>query len=110
MWSYELSLNELILIDCTTKGQLLSMSEMSIRGPANYSEEDIPCSETGKPKKSSTRVNSEECCETFKHQNIPWWELICCNVVRCASKLLDNDIVNYNNLKPAAIMPKLNKT
>ena len=53
MWNYELSLSELILIDCTTKGQLLSMSEMSIRGPANYSEEDIPCSETGKPKKSS---------------------------------------------------------
>ena len=48
MWDYELTEDDILRIDCHTSGTLLSMSDMSILGPANYSEENIPCDKKGK--------------------------------------------------------------
>ena len=46
MWDHEKTLSELRHIDCFSQGNILSMSNMSILGPAEFTEENVPC-ETG---------------------------------------------------------------
>ena len=47
MWDRAFTEDEVNSIDCLSEGNLLSMSDMSILGPADLTEEHVPC-ETGK--------------------------------------------------------------
>ena len=47
MWDRAFTEDEVNSIDCLSEGNLLSMSDMSVLGPANLTEEHVPC-ETGK--------------------------------------------------------------
>ena len=48
MWDYKLPLQKLRRMTCSTKGNLKSMDDMSISGPANFSDQDVPCVPLGK--------------------------------------------------------------
>ena len=41
MWDYELNSDQVMAIDCTLEGNLLTMIDMSIKGPAMFTEELI---------------------------------------------------------------------
>ena len=47
MWDRAFTDNEVNSIDCLSQGNLLSMANMSVLGPANLTEVHVPC-ETGK--------------------------------------------------------------
>ena len=47
MWDMAFSEDEVNSINCLSQGNLLSMSDMSVLGPANLTEVHVPC-ETGK--------------------------------------------------------------
>lgn len=47
LWDHELSLENVEALSCSSQGNLLTMSNMSIGGPASFTTEDVPC-ETGK--------------------------------------------------------------
>lgn len=47
MWDYERTLENIQNLDCESQGNLLTMSNLSIGGPANFTMEDVPC-ETSK--------------------------------------------------------------
>ena len=47
MWDRAFTEDEVNSIDCLSEGNLLSMSDMSVLGPANLTEVHVPC-ETGK--------------------------------------------------------------
>ena len=48
MWDYKLPLHKLRRMTCLTKGNLKSMDDMSISGPTNFSDQDVPCVPLGK--------------------------------------------------------------
>ena len=41
MWDYELNSDQVMAIYCTLEGNLLTMIDMSIKGPAMFTEESI---------------------------------------------------------------------
>ena len=47
MWDKEMTEDEVKAIDCSSEGNLLSMSDTLILGPSGYMPEEVPC-ETGK--------------------------------------------------------------
>ena len=47
MWDRAFTEDEVNCIDCLSEGNLLSMSDMSVLGPANLTEVHVPCG-TGK--------------------------------------------------------------
>ena len=43
MWDHELLMDQISSIDFSSTGNLLTMTDMSIKGPATYSYENILC-------------------------------------------------------------------
>ena len=43
MWDYEFTADQVHQFYCETQGNILSMANMTILGPANFTEEDVPC-------------------------------------------------------------------
>ena len=74
MWDYELTLEQIQEIDCNTTGNLLSMSDMVIKGPAEFTEENITCREGRFTFSSLCIVNSV--IEQFLLMIIEWALLV----------------------------------
>ena len=47
MWDHEKTADEINSFDCRSKGNLLTMGDMSILGSAMFSKEQVPCTGPG---------------------------------------------------------------
>ena len=70
MWDMEMSENEIKSVNCVPEGNLLSMFDMLTLGPADFSEEQVPCESDLQllPSYSCFLVINFVCiCEIYKH-------------------------------------------